>query len=208
MSFVTQFKDLSGQKLSAWTVLNRGPNGNGNRTRWFCKCVCGETRLVSSCHLRSGASKSCGCIRPSGENSPRFKHGGRRDYPQLYRTWCNIIQRCENQNNKGFLRYGGRGIKVCDRWRNDFQAFVDDMGERPSPTHSVDRINNDGDYTPENCRWATSKQQSRNRSGRHYVTIGGDKMPLSEAVEKYGGNYDTVKWRLYQGQSVQEAFRL
>lgn len=204
----TSFQNLAGLTIGSWKVVSRAENGTGGRTRWRCLCACGTEKIVPSCHLKSGKSVSCGCVRPSGDKHPAFKHGGKRDHARMYRTWCNIIQRCENPANPGYADYGGRGIKICARWRNDFVAFMEDMGPRPSPAHTVDRRNNDGNYEPANCRWADRKTQSRNRRGRHYVTIKGETMPLSAAVERFGGNYGTIKWRLRIGQSVEEAFRL
>lgn len=196
-------KDLQGKSFGKWTVLQLAPR-TSVRLQWLCRCECGTERPVAAIHLMRGKSRSCGCSMPKGSDSPQFKHGKRG----LYSTWCNMIQRCENPSNGQYSDYGGRGITICPEWRSDFLRFERDMGPKPSPTHTVDRRDNSKGYNPDNCRWATRTEQSRNRRGRHLVTVHGQTMPLSEAVEKYGGNYGTVKWRLHQGQSIEEALKL
>jgi len=190
-------------RFGAWTVLSQGPNGVSRRTRWLCRCDCGTERLVSTIHLTRGTSKSCGCKRPRGAQSGRYKHGAARS--SLHRIWCNIIQRCENPNNPAYADYGARGIAICEKWRNDFTAFAADMGPRPSPRHTIDRRENNRGYEPSNCRWATRTEQSRNRRNNRLVTLGEERIPLSEACERTGIPYGTAKWRLRNGRSDDEA---
>jgi|SRR3990167_1857545 len=139
----------------------------GEKAYWLCRCDCGSTKEVQGGNLASGDVSSCGCYRKSLR--PRLKHGegvvGKQSAE--YRTWIRMIVRCYNKKGNRWHRYGGRGIRVCHRWRHDFEAFLTDMGRRPSPQHSLDRYPDpDGDYRPDNCRWATSSEQRRNHSKR------------------------------------------
>src|ERR1700743_1747919 len=152
------FPDLAGQTFSYLTVIAQAP---GPRFAWICKCRCGGSRIVSPCLLLSGAATSCGCHQRKGPN----KGHGLSRLPE-YRVWAEMIQRCTNPKSRVFRHYGGRGIRVCESWRTSFEAFYRDMGSRPTDKHSIDRINNDGNYEPSNCRWATQSQQLYNRRPR------------------------------------------
>ena len=200
-------KDLTGKRFGAWTVLQRIENAKGGRTIWRCLCDCGTKRAVHAEHLHLGKSRSCGCVRPTGKDNPRYRHGQSKRAGGLYPTWRNIIQRCENPNNGGYADYGARGISVCGRWRADFQAFVADMGPRPSSRHTIERRSNDGNYEPDNYRWATRVEQGRNKRSNRLVRYRGSLMPLSQAVELAGINYGTAQWRLNNGRSDEGALR-
>lgn len=154
--------DLTGQKFGRWTVISRAPSKpNSQATYWLCDCQCGKRKAVNSSALRGGISKSCGCLRiemrrlPDGETSKAKHH--------LYATWQGIKQRCFNTTHHTYLNYGARGITMAPQWKDDFEQFVKDVGEKPSPKHSLDRIDNDGNYEPGNVRWATATEQAANR---------------------------------------------
>jgi hypothetical protein len=154
-------KDLTNQKFARLTALRDvGRNKHGARL-WLCRCECGNEVTAVSSHLRRGNTKSCGCLLGDRNRERLLKHG-KTETPE-YGIWSKIKGRCLNPTDQAFKYYGGRGVRVCDRWVGSFQAFLSDMGPRPSSGHSIDRIDNDGDYCPENCHWADSKTQQRNR---------------------------------------------
>lgn len=141
------------------------PNGRGNIRRVIALCDCGTERTVHLQNLTSGKSQSCGCLSQVLSTIRATKHG--ESDSAEYRIWRGMLNRCYNPNVERYPEYGGRGIKVCDWWRDSFEAFLADMGRRPSPSHSIDRYpNNDGDYEKNNCRWATSREQRLNQRPR------------------------------------------
>lgn len=158
--------DLSGQIFDCLTVVTKaGKDSRGNIT-WNCQCSCGNTLVVKGCHLRSGHSKSCGCLQKASA-SKRAVHGhlGGDTSTTEYNSWRGMINRCSNPKYSGYKNYGGRGIKVCERWR-DFASFYADMGKKPSSNFSIERVNNNGNYESGNCIWATRNQQSANQRPR------------------------------------------
>lgn len=174
--------DLTGKRFGKLVAVSpapsrRMPNG-GLRTMWNCICDCGEPSVSSSHDMRRGKTKSCGC------GQAPVVHGG--SFHPLYDIWSGIIGRCENPNCENFRIYGALGVTVCARWKNDFWAFVADIGERPSPKHSVDRINTFGNYEPSNCRWATNQQQSNNRRYNVRVSRGGVTMTAAQWARHFG----------------------
>lgn len=163
--------NLIGQKFGRWTVVARANNDKGGRARWICKCNCGNIKTVDGYSLRCGGSKSCGCLlrQIASEISVTHGHARLRNVSKIYRTWQGVLKRCTNPNDTHYKYYGRRGITVCERWRK-FENFLKDMGECPDG-HSIDRIDNDGNYCKENCRWATKTEQMRNMSTNHLITF-------------------------------------
>lgn len=154
--------------ITGYILGNNGTKRkNQKHNRFICSCDCGNTKSIVSQSIRNGKTISCGCHMREMISKNRTKHGHARtgNKHPAYLTWLSMRQRCKNPKTDAYKWYGGRGIKVCKRW-DSFENFLEDVGERPSTKHSIDRINNDGDYTPNNTKWSTSKEQNENRRGR------------------------------------------
>lgn len=192
--------DLTGQRFDRWKVVEKAETrGASGEVYWRCVCDCGTTKEVVANSLRLGLSKSCGCF--SADRSR--KHG--MEGTLTYNAWAAMRMRCENKNATYYARYGGRGITVCDRWKS-FKAFLADMGEKPPGKSSLDRIDNEGGYEPGNCRWATTKQQIRNRHSSPRFMWKGETRSLADIAEEVGA----VPWRkayerIRRGWSVEDA---
>lgn len=161
--------------------------------RYTCKCDCGKIKAVRQDDLRDHAgTRSCGCLK-----GVERKYGSRacHSIPE-YSIWHRMLRRCHNAKYADYKTYGQRGIVVCDRWRTNFQAFFDDMGPRPSPKHSIDRIDNDGNYEPSNCRWATATEQARNRRSTHLLRCGDVVGSVAEWSEVCGIDQSTLLARI------------
>lgn len=200
--------DLTGHVYGRLTVVRHNgqrvkPNGD-SYTTWLCQCSCGGENVVSTGNLRSGNVSSCGCYGKERALAVNKVHGY-SGHP-MYPVWKTMIARCENPKNEKYPRYGARGIKVCERWK-DFANFLSDMGEKPSPKHSIDRIDSDGDYEPSNCRWATSATQMRNTSHNTWVVYEGERLILKDAAARAGVRNETVCARKTRGEPEVAWFR-
>lgn len=187
------------QTYARWTVLSFSHKNDLGVHYYNCQCSCGTIRKVRITALRNGRSKSCGCYN---REQTTTRLGLSRTL--VYRSWKNALSRCTDNTNKSYKNYGGRGIYVCDRWK-DFTTFYQDMGDPPTDEHSLDRIDNDGPYSPENCRWATRHQQARNKQSSKYITYRGHEYELNDICEKFDLKTSTVKKRLQLGWSIEKA---
>lgn len=189
---MSKFVDLQGKKYGKLTAVKRAENVKG-RTRWVCRCDCGNETVVSAGNLTSGAVKSCGCLKKNPINA---KH--KQSKTPLYRQWVSMIYRCHNPKNNAYKYYGARGIKVCDEW-HDFTIFKKWVDEtKPRGDFSIDRIDNDGDYCPENCKWSSAKKQANNRRSNVIISYNNEYHTLMEWSEMLGFDYKNVHNRMYK----------
>lgn len=195
-------KDMTGQKFHRLTILSRVENDKHGNAVWLCRCDCGVEKTVMGAPIRSGKTTSCGCTNREIVRAQKT-HGA--SGTKNYKAWFGMLQRCGNPNHAKWHRYGARGISVCDRWKS-YENFLEDMGERPEGM-TLDRENNDGNYEPGNCRWASQMTQGNNRGNNRIFEIDGKNLTLSEASRAYGIHKDVARSRLSSGWGVDEAFK-
>jgi hypothetical protein len=202
--------DYVGRRFGRLTVLRfHGPRPR-YQTAWLCRCDCGSEKVVQGSNLQSGTTQSCGCLMREEASRRSLRHGhtnggGKRRWSPEYTAWAQMKQRCYNPLERNFSRYGGRGISVCERWRDNFECFLADMESRPSSKHSIDRIDVNGNYEPGNCRWATHRVQMANRRCTRRVMFNGTLTPLTELAKEYGVNISMLSRRIERGWSVERA---
>lgn len=183
--------DLSGKRFGTITVIKRGENSSSGDARWHGICDCGRPTFSCGYRLVSGKVHSCrGCACKKNATT----HGA-TDTKEFY-AWSAMIQRCCDPQSESYKDYGARGIKVCKRWRN-FEAFIGDMGKAPSKELTLDRIDNDGDYTPENCRWATMREQANNRRNNNIFEFNGQSKTVAQWARAVGLEYHTLRRRIF-----------
>lgn len=211
-----QFKDLTGLRFHKLVAIRPAYKKKKYGYYWECVCDCNNKTIVLANSLLQKKTKSCGCLRVEKQKTHGHTQNGHTSLE--YNSWDSMIQRCTNPNTREYGRYGGRGIFVCERWRVSFENFLTDVGPRSSSKHSLDRINNDGNYScghcqqcidrgwSANCRWATRKDQQRNMSTTRFVTFGNETRPLIEWSEILDISLDILRYRLYKrGWSVENA---
>lgn len=204
------FKNLTGQKFERLTVLEFWGIRN-HKAYWKCRCDCGEETVVLGAHLTGGHSKSCGCLQREKLRITIQNNGTHKmSHTSIYETWHSMKSRCLNSTNESYKNYGARGITVCERWLK-FENFYEDVSKLPhfgEKGYTLDRINNDGDYCPENVRWADATTQNRNKRNTRFVNYNGQKIPVTEASEKSKVHVDTLKFRIKKGETGEYLFRL
>src|SRR6266496_1247415 len=184
-----------GDRFGRWLVLERQSQPKPLEARLLCRCDCGTVRWVREGNVTRGVSRSCGCLKNEATGARRRTHGC--SATPIYGVWLRMRDRCENPANQDWLRYGGRGIAVCAEWQR-FETFARDMGPRP-PGLEIDRIDNNGDYEPGNCRWATRLEQANNVSRNHLLEHDGVSLTVSEWSRRTGIKAQTILARLRVG---------
>jgi hypothetical protein len=198
--------DLTGRRFGRLVVVafaERRQSPGGTRVLWLCKCDCGGETKASANTLKRGHTQSCGCFRLSRISEVLTKHGASKaaEYP----AWHRAKRRCSDPSVTEYESYGGRGIKMCERWLNDFGAFLSDMGPRPTAQHTIERINNDGNYEPHNCRWATRLEQGNNKRNNVHLTIDGRTLTVSQWSRETGVKARTIAKRISKGWAPERA---
>lgn len=204
-------KDLTGMVFGKLTVVRIDDSGS-RPIKWICVCSCGKEKAVRSSNLVSGSTASCGCkVYDNRGKRPDLSERNRRNAKynkssnRTLRTWKAMKSRCLNENDKDYKNYGGRGITICDRWISFFN-FLEDMGERPHGM-TIDRIDTNGDYTPDNCRWATPKTQANNTRYNYYVEHNGEVKTVRQWSEQSAVEYKTLLYRISSGWNFEEAMK-
>lgn len=198
--------EMRGLRFGRYVVIDRAPTPPGARqkqARWVCRCDCGTIRIRKGNDLRSGNSRSCGCLNHEETSARNFRHGSKDT--KTYNAWCGAKQRCFYPDNKRFADYGGRGITMCEAWKNDFLAFLADMGHRPVG-RTLERIDTNGNYEPGNCYWATPREQKHNQRNSKRVDYGGVLWNLKSLAQCFGISYTKLRYRhVLCGLPIEEA---
>lgn len=200
---MSQKIDMTGRRFGRLLVIAEAGRNKHRAVMWRCRCDCGAESIVRAQYLRSGHTTSCGCWKREVPGTWTLKHG--QSNSRLYKIWRNMVRRTTDPNFPDYPNYGGRGITVCQEWRESFEAFARDMG----PTHrndlTLDRIDNEGSYEPDNCRWATAIEQARNKRSNRLITFDGKTMPVSAWAEHTGISGPAIRYRLHNGWPVERA---
>lgn len=198
-------RDIRGRTFGRLTPLRYAGRHKNRGALWECRCACGAVHVVRSSSLVAGEIRSCGCLWIARQGDRARKHGGKNS--KLYSVWQGMRRRCGSLKADPKRAYFARGIRVCDRWK-DFENFRNDMGDPPSASHSIDRIDNNGPYAPENCRWATRDQQFANTRRNRFIEFDGQRMTIAEWAKVTGLRPKTIASRLRYGWVVSDALTL
>lgn len=192
--------DLTGKQFGRIIVLRKGER-RGHNQLWECRCECGNIIRLRADHLQRGESRSCGCRQGFFKHGHAMTSGASPEYI----SWMNMRKRCYDTKHESYPDYGGAGIVVCERWRNDFAAFLADMGLKPTPRHTIERIDGTKGYSPENCKWATQAEQNRNTSQNRNITIDGRTQCLADWAKEKGRKLATIHYRVNRGMTFEDA---
>lgn len=208
-------ENLKGKKFGRLTVLERVGSNKHRISLWKCICDCGNETIVNATHLRNGKTKSCGCLQKDKVRENHLKHN--QSYSKLYANWCNMRYRCNVPTNLNYYKYGARGISVCKEWdntENGFHNFYEwsiANGYKETPNDkgrnslSIDRIDNDGDYCPENCRWVNATTQQNNMRRNHLITYNGKTQSIAEWAREFNIPYNVFNTRINHNWSIERA---
>lgn len=208
-----KFEDISGKTFGRLKVIKPVSEKITSETKFLCECSCGKKKEIVGRSLTKGLTLSCGCYRNERVGETNSTHGATKvganpDLLEMYRIFSNMWSRCTNSSAKNYRDYGGRGINVCSRWES-FEVFLSDMGERPTKEHSIDRVDNNKGYSPENCRWATWVQQANNKRNNLTVEYQGRTVTVKQLARRLGINYYSLRARITRfGWSVEDAATL
>lgn len=202
--FMSKFIDLTGQKFGRLTVIKKVGSSKNKSVLWLCKCDCGSEIVVTSNNLRTGNSKSCGCLATDIRKKLCTKHGLK--YTRIYNIWRAMKQRCYNKNAKNYKNYGARGIKICDEWLQNFKNFYDwAMKNDYAENLSIDRIDVNGNYEPKNCRWITLQEQNNNRRSNNNITFGEKTQNLTQWCKLLNIKKHKIYASMEKGHSCNDA---
>ena len=206
--------DLTGQRFNKLTVIGEAGRAKNGSIIWACRCDCGTITSVRTTSLRNGATKSCGCFQKAQVKKSNLTHGmtqqkvNENRIPRIYRTWANMKTRCNNPNTKYYNHWGGRGIKVCEEWAESFEAFFSwAMANGYQDDLQIDRIDNDGDYEPGNCRWVDSDQNANNKRSSLIIEYQGERHTAAEWARITGISQKAIYTRHKAGKSPKEILR-
>lgn len=186
--------DLTGKKFGRLTVVSRAENSKGGKSRWLCRCECGNECVVHGSSLKSGNTKSCGCIRREANHDRATTHGMSKT--PLFTIWWAMVSRCNNPNNRSYENYGGRGIHVCDEWLDSSCFFEWAITNGYSEGLTIERVDVNKGYEPSNCKWIPKAEQARNKTNSRMVEINGERKCLAQWCEEYGVDYFMVRQRI------------
>lgn len=201
-------EDLAGRRFGMIFVVSFDPSSDPQGYgKWKCKCDCGTEFTQRGNRLLAGSAASCGCRKRDAKTESRISHGETRngEVPRDYMVWQGMIARCENPKGNRWKSYGGKGVKVCERWRHSFPAFIEDMGPRPTPRHTIDRIDSSGNYEKSNCKWSTPKEQARHFAKNRMITAFGEIHCVAEWAELKSLPYAGFRARILRGWDAEEA---
>lgn len=195
---MSKLKDMTNQKFGRLTVISRADNSANGKTMWNCICDCGKKTIVSATNLRTGAVKSCGCMRKETIAKSNYKHGQRRT--RLYNIWAKMRYRCEKEYDSAYKYYGGRGIKVCKEWSTSFETFQKwALSNGYSENLTIERIDVNGNYCPQNCKWIELSQQANNRRNNILIEYNGKVQSLMKWCKELNLNYYLIRDRIKKG---------
>lgn len=193
---------MIGEKIGLLTVVSREHRDAKLGRMFMCRCDCGTEKLVPHSNLLTKNTKSCGCLKRRNSDLPFAGASRLREY----QTWKHMLQRCYDESARGYVSYGARGVTVCDKWRNSFAEFLADMGTATTPKHTLDRIDSTKGYSPENCRWATMKEQQNNKTNNTLITFNGKTMNVKQWSEHLGISRANIHYRLKAKWPLEKVF--